>query len=85
MVKFIADFGTIFPLGTLPPTIYDSCMSYNIQPSFSKQKSDHDVSNPQAPMVSEMLPRFSTTCGLKSTALLPLSSAMEATSRNSSP
>ena len=49
---------TIFPLGTMPPAIYDGCMSYNIQPSFSKQDTDHHVSNPPAPLVSEMLPAF---------------------------
>jgi hypothetical protein len=57
-VKFIVTFRTIFPLGRGPLAIYDGCMSYHNHSAYSKQETDHHVSSPQTPLVSEMLPAF---------------------------
>jgi hypothetical protein len=49
---------TIFPLGTILPTVYDTCMDNHTHTYPSKDAPDQDVSDPQTPLVSEMLPAF---------------------------
>ena len=54
----IATLRTIFPLGTMRLAIYDSCMDHHTHTHLSRDDTDQHVSDPQAPMVSEMLPVF---------------------------
>ena len=48
----------MFPLGTMLLTIYYNCMDYHNHLSFTKQDTDRHISDPPAPLVSEMLPAF---------------------------
>ena len=52
----IATFRTFFHLGTLTRIAYDGCMNHHDQTSVTKQDTDYDISDPQAPLVSAMLP-----------------------------
>ena len=54
----IATPRTIFPLGTIPPTIYDDYMDNHNYSNISSEATDHSVSSPHSPLVSEMLPAF---------------------------
>ena len=65
-------------------SIYDDCMNHHTHAFDTKQETDH-VSTAPAPLVSEMLTAFLDHLRSKSTAPLPHSSAMKATSKNSLP
>jgi integrase/recombinase XerD len=53
-----AVFSTMFPLGMMVPSIYDSYMNHHNHTSVTKQDTDRHISDPPAPLVSEMLPVF---------------------------
>jgi hypothetical protein len=57
-MKCVAAFRTMFPLGTMLLTVYDTCMDNHTHTHLSKDDSDQHVSNPKSPLVSEMLPAF---------------------------
>jgi hypothetical protein len=48
----------MFPLGTVCRTAYHGCMDNHNHTQFAKDDTDYHVSEPQAPLVSEMLPAF---------------------------
>src|SRR5438132_264511 len=54
----IAALRTIFPLGVHVHTVYDTCMDNHNHTLPARDDTDQHVSDPQAPMVSEMLPAF---------------------------
>src|SRR5262245_49563730 len=49
---------TNFPLGAIFFAVYDDCMDDHTHTQSAKDDLDQHVSNPQAPLVSEMLPAF---------------------------
>ena len=57
-MKFVANLRTIFPLGTMLLTAYHDCMDYHTHTQPAKDDIDQHVSDPQTPLVSEMLPAF---------------------------
>jgi integrase/recombinase XerD len=54
----VADSRTFFHLGTMLLTVYDTCMDNHTHTQPPKDARDCDVTDPQAPKVSEMLPTF---------------------------
>ena len=54
----IAALRTIFLLGTILLTVYDTCMDHRNHTLPSRDDTDQHVSDPPAPLVSEMLPTF---------------------------
>jgi hypothetical protein len=54
----MAALRTLFPLGTIFLTVYDTCMDYHNHTHLSRDDTDQHVANPPAPLTSEMLPAF---------------------------
>jgi hypothetical protein len=48
----------MFPLGTILLTVYDTCMNHHTHTLPARDDLDQHVTDPPAPLVSEMLPVF---------------------------
>jgi hypothetical protein len=53
-----AVFSNMFPLGIMALAIYDDCMNHHNHASFARDDGEQPISNPVAPLVSEMLSAF---------------------------
>src|SRR5690349_5177505 len=58
MVQSIATIRTFFHLGSPTCIVYDGCMDGHSDTQPAKDDTDQHVTDPQAPLISEMLPAF---------------------------